>query len=96
MAAFNSDKSIRLFLLINLFSITGLTLVSSPFILGGTQEYILNYIFTALIFFLPLFLFCSILNLIIGRMKLFNLFLFEFIILFGCFYYLSMIAKPIF
>lgn len=96
MAVFNSDKSIRLFFLINLFSIIGLTLVSLPFILGGTQEYILSYIFTALIFFLPLFLFCSILNLIMGRMKLFNLFLFEFIILFGCFYYLSMIAKPIF
>lgn len=92
----NLDNSIRLFLLINLFSIIGLMLVSLPFILGGTQEYILNYIFTALIFFLPLFLFCSILNLIIGRMKLFNLFLFEFIILFGYFYYLSMIAKPIF
>lgn len=96
MAAFNSDNSIRLFFLINLFSITGLMLVSLPFILGGTQEYILSYIFTALIFFLPLFLFCSILYLIIGKMKLFNLFLVEFIILFGCFYYLSMFTKPIF
>lgn len=96
MTAFNSDNSIRLFFLINLFSITGLTLVSLPFILYSTQEYILNYTFTALIFFLPLFLFCSILNLIIGRVRLFNLFLVEFIVLFGCFYYLSMIAKPIF
>ena len=96
MTAFNSDNSIRLFFLINLFSITGLMLVSLPFILGGTQEYILSYIFTALIFFLPLFLFCSILYLIIGKMKLFNLFLVEFIILFGCFYYLSMFTKPIF
>lgn len=92
----NLDNSIRLFLLINLFSIIGLMLVSLPFILGGTQEYILSYIFTALIFFLPVFLFCSILYLIIGKMKLFKLFLVEFIILFGCFYYLSMIAKPIF
>jgi len=96
MAAFNSDNSIRLFFLINLFSITGLMLVSLPFILGGTQEYILSYIFTALIFFLPLFLFCAILHLIIGRMMLFKLFLVEFIVLFGCFYYLSMFAKPIF
>lgn len=96
MADFNSDKSIRLFLLVNLFSIIGLMLVSLPFILGGTQEYILSYIFTALIFFLPLFLFCSILYLIIGKMKLFNLFLVEFIVLFGCFYYLSMFTKPIF
>ena len=37
MAAFNSDNSIRLFFLINLFSITGLMLVSLPFILGGLQ-----------------------------------------------------------
>ena len=96
MAAFNSDNSIRLFFLINLFSITGLMLVSLPFILGGTQEYILSYIFTALIFFLPVFLFCSILYLIIGKIKLFKLFLVEFIVLFGCFYYLSMFTKPIF
>jgi hypothetical protein len=96
MAAFNSDNSIRLFFLINLFSITGLMLVSLPFILGGTQEYILSYIFIALIFFLPVFLFCSILYLIIGKMKLFKLFLVEFIVLFGCFYYLSMFTKPIF
>ena len=96
MAAFNSDNSIRLFFLINLFSITGLMLVSLPFILSGTQEYILSYIFTALIFFLPVFLFCSILYLIIGKMKLFKLFLVEFIVLFGCFYYLSMFTKPIF
>jgi hypothetical protein len=96
MAAFNSDNSIRLFFLINLFSITGLMLVSLPFILGGTQEYILSYIFTALIFFLPVFLFCSILYLIIGKMKLFKLFLVEFIVLLGCFYYLSMFTKPIF
>ena len=96
MAAFNSDNSIRLFFLINLFSITGLMLVLLPFILGGTQEYILSYIFTALIFFLPVFLFCSILYLIIGKMKLFKLFLVEFIVLFGCFYYLSMFTKPIF
>lgn len=96
MAAFNSDNSILLFFLINLFSITGLMLVSLPFILGGTQEYILSYIFTALIFFLPVFLFCSILYLIIGKMKLFKLFLVEFIVLFGCFYYLSMFTKPIF
>ena len=92
----NFDNSIRLFLLINLFSIIGLMLVSLPFILVGTQEYILSYIFTVLIFFLPLFLFCSILHLIIGRMTLFKLFLVEFIVLFGCFYYLSMFAKPIF
>lgn len=92
----NIDKSIRLFLLINLFSVIGLMLVSLPFILGGTQEYILSYIFTALIFFLPVFLFCSILYLIIGKMKLFKLFLVEFIVLFGCFYYLSMFTKPIF
>jgi len=92
----NLDNSIRLFLLINLFSIIGLMLVSLPFILGGTQEYILSYIFTALIFFLPVFLFCSILYLIIGKMKLFKLFLVEFIVLFGCFYYLSMFTKPIF